>query len=120
MTFTSLFSRSSLPMKDAADTGTSAANYIIQDAGQQFREAVNFLIQPGNFKLAMGIALIFILVSVLLKGTEKVIGIIIEGLGMLILVYFVLTAFGVEMDPMTFLNNIIEMLKQFWIGVTGA
>ena len=110
-------------MKVAANVGmatSSTTTDIVQDAGQRFRDTVDFLIQPGNFQLAMSVALIFIIISVLLKGTEKVINIAVEANAMSDYVYFALTAMRVEMDVMTFLSNIGEMIKQFWNGVTGA
>ena len=93
---------------------------IVQQTGQGFMDALRFLAQPGNFQMAICAAVIFAIFSLLVKGTGKIMNILMEAIALLVVVYLVLIALGVNMDIPTFLSYIREGLEKVWTAVTGA
>ena len=93
---------------------------IVQQAGQGFMDALSFLAQPGNFQMAVCAAVIFAIFSLLVKGTGKIVNVLLEAVALLVVIYLLLIALGINMDIPTFLSYIREGLEKIWTAVTGA
>lgn len=94
-------------------TVTETGSNIVSAAGDSISAAWEFLIQPGNFSIAIGIALIYLIVALVVKGAGKLLSILTSGALLTAALYFAMNALGLRIE----LPEMLSQLNQWLSGI---
>lgn len=96
---------------------TPDANGIAQQAGKFLMDAISFLTKPGNYSVAIGVAILYVIIMVATKGAGRILETVFEGVVALFVVYMLLGFFGINVDWNGIISQVGSLISNFMKGL---
>ncbi|MEG1925946.1 MAG: hypothetical protein RR415_09370 [Ruthenibacterium sp.] len=96
------------------------SNTIASKIGEIVGNAWNFITEPANLQLVIGIVIIVVVAQFLFRGSSRVLDTIFMCVAVLFALYFVFPKIGIQIDVFGIISSFIEFVKKIWASVANA